>query len=61
MEIEIQTNRTNRQTEPLQRRVRKGEGGMNWEIRFDRNTLTRVKQMASGNLLDSTGAQLDAQ
>ena len=29
---------------------------MNWEIRFDRNTLRRVKQIASGNLQSSTGS-----
>ena len=33
-----------------------GEGGMNWEIRFDINTLLCVKQIASGNLLYSTGS-----
>ena len=32
------------------------EGGMNWEIRFDINTLPYVKQIASGNLLHSTGS-----
>ena len=32
------------------------EGGMNWEIRFDINTLPCVKQIASGNLLYSTGS-----
>ena len=31
--------------------VGEGEGGMNWEIRFDINTLPFVKQMASGNVL----------
>ena len=34
-----------------------GEGGMNWEIRID---ITHVKQIASGKLQDSTGAQLSA-
>ena len=34
----------------------KGEGGTNWEIRFEINTLPCVKQMASGNLLYSTGS-----
>ena len=34
-----------------------GEGGMNWEVRID---ITRVKQIASGKLQDSTGAQLSA-
>ena len=33
-----------------------GEGGTNWEIRFDIITLPRVKQIASGNLLYSTGS-----
>ena len=32
-----------------------GEGGMNWEIGFNINTLPCVKQIASGNLLYSTG------
>ena len=32
------------------------EGGTNWEIRFDINTLPCVKEIASGNLLDSTGS-----
>ena len=36
--------------------VGEGEGGMNWEIRFDTNTLQCVKQIASGNLLHSTGS-----
>ena len=31
-----------------------GECGTNWEIRFDINTLPRVKWIASGNLLYST-------
>ena len=35
--------------------VGKGDGGMNWEIRFDINTLPCVKQRASGNL-HSTGS-----
>ena len=34
--------------------VGKGEGGTNWEIRFDINTLPCVKYIASGNLLYST-------
>ena len=34
--------------------VGEGEGGMNWEIRFDINTLPCVKQVASRNLLYST-------
>ena len=29
---------------------------MNWEIRFDINALPHVKQIASGNLLCSTGS-----
>ena len=33
-----------------------GEGGRNWEIRFDVNTLPCVKQMASGKLRYSTGS-----
>ena len=33
-----------------------GEGGTNWEIRFDINILPCVKQIASGNLLYSTGS-----
>ena len=33
-----------------------GEGGMNWEIRFNINTLPCVKQIASGNLLYSSGS-----
>ena len=32
------------------------EGGMNWEIRFDINTLPCVKEMAKGRLLNSTGS-----
>ena len=35
---------------------REEEGGMNWEIRFDINTLPYVKYIASGNLLYSTGS-----
>ena len=31
---------------------------MNWEIRFDINTLTCVKQLASGKLLCSTGSSV---
>ena len=38
-----------------------GKGGeMNWEIGVDIYTLPCVKQIASGNLLYSTGAQLCA-
>ena len=33
-----------------------GEGGTNWEIKFDINTLPCVKQIASGNQLYSTGS-----
>ena len=33
-----------------------GEGGMNWEIRFDINTVPCVQQIANGNLLYSTGS-----
>ena len=33
-----------------------GAGGMNWETRFDINTLPYVKQTAHGNLLYSTGS-----
>ena len=33
-----------------------GEGGMNRDIRFGINTLPHVKQIASGNLLYSTGS-----
>ena len=33
-----------------------GEGGTNWEIRIDIYTLPCVKQIASGNLLYSTGS-----
>ena len=36
------------------------EGGMNWEIRIDICKLPCVKQIASGNLLYSTGTQLGA-
>ena len=32
------------------------EGGMNWEIGTDINTLPYVKQIAWGNLLYSTGS-----
>lgn len=35
-------------------------GRANWEIMIDMCTLPRVKQMASGNLLYSAGAQLGA-
>ena len=31
-------------------------GGMNWEIRFDINTLPCVKYISSGKLLYSTGS-----
>ena len=31
-----------------------GEGGMNWEIRFDINTLPCVKQIPNGDLRCST-------
>ena len=34
-----------------------GEGGTNWEIRFDINILPGIKQIAGGNQLYSTGAQ----
>ena len=34
--------------------VGEGEGGMNWEMRFDIRTLPCVKQIASGNFLYST-------
>ena len=33
-----------------------GEGGVNWEIRFDINTLPRVKQIASRKQLPLQGA-----
>ena len=33
-----------------------GEAGMNWEIRFDINTLPCVKEIASANLLYSSGS-----
>ena len=33
-----------------------GERGANWEIRFDINTLPCVKEIASGNVLYSTGS-----
>ena len=36
--------------------VGEGEGGLNWEIRFDINTLPCVKEIASGNVLYSTGS-----
>ena len=36
--------------------VGEGVGGMNWEIRIDILTLPCVKQIASGNLLYSTGS-----
>ena len=38
--------------------VMKGE--VNWEIRFDINVLPCVRQIASGKLLQSKGAQLGA-
>ena len=34
------------------------EGGTNWEIRFDINTLPCVKEIASGNVLYSTELSL---
>ena len=34
--------------------MEEGEGGINWEIRSDRYTIPCVKQIASGNQLDST-------
>ena len=37
-------------------RRRGREGGMNWEIGIDIRALTRVKQIAGGNLLYSTGS-----
>ena len=36
--------------------IREGEGGTNWEIRFDINTLSCVKKIAGGNVLYSTGS-----
>ena len=33
-----------------------GEGGMNWEVGFDINTLPCVKQVASGNSQCDTGS-----
>ena len=36
---------------------RREEGGMNWEMRSDINTLAAVRQTASGKLLYDTGAQ----
>ena len=36
--------------------VGEGEDGTNWEIRYDINTRPCVKQIASGNLLYSTGS-----
>ena len=33
-----------------------GEGGMNWEVRFDINTLPCVKLIATGNLRYSPGS-----
>ena len=33
-----------------------GEGGINWELRFDIKALSCVKQTASGKMLDSTGS-----
>ena len=49
--IETQTQRMDMWT-----RGREGAGGMNWEIRFDINRVPCVKQIASGNLLYSTGS-----
>ena len=34
--------------------MEEGEGGIKWEIRSDRYTIPCVKQIASGNQLDST-------
>ena len=34
--------------------MEEGQGGINWEIRSDRYTIPCVKQIASGNQLDST-------
>ena len=34
--------------------MEEGEGGINWEIRSDKYTIPCVKQIASGNQLDST-------
>ena len=48
--IETQTQRTDMWTQWER------EGVTNWEIRFDKNTLPCVKQIASGNLLYSTGS-----
>ena len=36
----------------------RGWGGMNWEIRIDVHVLPCVKQIASGNLLYSTGSSV---
>ena len=36
------------------------EREVNWEIRFDINVLPCVRQIASGKLLQSKGAQLSA-
>ena len=33
-----------------------GEGEMNWEIRFDINTLPCIKEIANGNLQYNTGS-----
>ena len=46
----LQTQRTDLWTR------RGGEGGVNWEIRFDINILPCVTQIASGNLLYSRGS-----
>ena len=49
----------NRNTDVENRHVNtggEGEGGMNWEIRIDICTLPWVRQIASGNLLYSTGS-----
>ena len=34
--------------------MEEGEGGIKWEIRSDRYTIPCVKQIATGNQLDST-------
>ena len=40
--------------------VGQGEGGRNWEIRFDINTLPYVKQIAMGTCCIALGAQFSA-
>ena len=37
-----------------------GEGGMNWEIKFDINTFPYVKQIEVGTCCIAQGAQLGA-